>query len=104
MDDAAAASSACEHLQRALTWPAQCTGTSVPQQHNGCDCGIFMIAFLECASVGRCVAPACLSLLTLPLTLLGALLPCCRPMDFSQADIPFQRRRLLTHILNGSIP
>ncbi len=59
MDSAAAAASAAEHLKRAPGWPARCAGRSVPQQHNGCDCGVFAIKFMECASAGRCVL-ACL--------------------------------------------
>ena len=34
-------------------WPREAL-TSVPQQHNGCDCGVFAIMFAAYGGAGRC--------------------------------------------------
>lgn len=60
-------------------WRLISTGTSVPQQHNGVDCGVFVCAFAEC-------------------------LACGYDLDFSQSDMPFFRRHIGLSILsNGTL-
>ncbi|KAF5340816.1 hypothetical protein D9757_015130 [Collybiopsis confluens] len=52
---------------------------SVPQQDNGCDCGVFTLAYMQSLSTGN----------------LG--------FDFSQKDMPFLRRRLTLEFLQGEL-
>ena len=51
----------------------------VPQQHNGCDCGVFMSTFANYLRVGR------------------------EDFDFTQRDMPYMRRRIGVDVLQGSI-
>ena len=58
-------------------WKLEVTGRSVPQQHNGCDCGVFTCAFAQCVSLGL-------------------------PFDFSQSNMAHFRRHIgLSIISNG---
>lgn len=61
-------------------WKTISTGSDVPQQHNGCDCGVFVCAFAQCLSCG------------------------IDPFDFSQKDMPnFRRHIALSIVSNGTL-
>lgn len=61
---------------------------NIPQQNNGYDCGVFACQFAECLSRADG----------------GAGEEERDVFNFTQADMPFLRKRLVVDILNKSIP
>jgi Ulp1 family protease len=59
-------------------WKLEVTGRSVPQQHNGCDCGVFTCAFAQCVSLDL-------------------------PFDFSQSIMPHFRRHIALSIVSNGV-
>ena len=59
-------------------WKLEVTGRSVPQQHNGCDCGVFTCAFAHCVCLGL-------------------------PFDFSQSKMANFRRHIGLSILSNGV-
>ena len=61
-------------------WETVNTGTEVPQQKNGFDCGLFMLKLADCAALGIDVTDS-----------------------FSQEHMPAFRRLAVAQILTGSL-
>ena len=78
-------------LDPSVKWTSRATGSSLPQQMNGSDCGVF--------------ATMCAIYLSDPFGVAGdGFGGLGIPADFSQGDIPYFRKRILLDVLECCVP